>query len=144
MPWSQRSNTKTRELGYVNAVTGAVQHFQMSRTTAKAIAKSLEEVAARYQGWPRVCVVWDNWPVHAHETVVAALARHPTLEILPLPTYAPWLNPIEKMWRKGRQEVAHAHPDADDLPTFRAKLKAHFDQYAGGSPALLHYIGLSP
>ena len=32
-----------------------------------------------------------------------------------LPTYAPWLNPIEKVWRWLKQSVLYAHPWCDDF-----------------------------
>ena len=34
-----------------------------------------------------------------------ALFQWPRIEPVWLPTYAPWLNPIEKLWRWLRQEV---------------------------------------
>ena len=39
----------------------------------------------------------DNWPVHQHAELVAAL-RDSKFTLVPLPTYAPWLNPMEKVW----------------------------------------------
>jgi hypothetical protein len=32
------------------------------------------------------------------------------ITLVALPTYAPWLNPVEKVWRKWYQEVLHLHP----------------------------------
>jgi len=65
------------------------------------------------------------------------------IQLLPLPTYASWCNPIEKLWRKLRAELGHLHPWADDLPQLRAELDAWLAHYHQPSPDLLHYVGLS-
>ncbi|MBL1378410.1 transposase [Zobellella iuensis] len=53
------------------------------------------------------------------------------IQIVPLPTYASWLNPIEKLWRKLRQELTHPHPWGRFL-----------EQFASDSVELLRYVGL--
>jgi transposase len=60
---------------------------------------------------------------------------------LPLPTYALWLNPIEKLWRKPKQEVLHLHTLSNDGKALR-KSEVFLDQYRSGSPQLLRYVGL--
>jgi len=67
----------------------------------------------------------------------------PRLEVVCLPTYAPWLNPIEKLWRKFRQEVLYLHRFADRWETFRQRIQAYFAQFAAGSPDVLRYVGLT-
>ncbi|HET8524033.1 MAG TPA: transposase, partial [Thermomicrobiales bacterium] len=67
---------------------------------------------------------------------------HLPIQLVPLPTYASWLNPIEKLWRWLRQEVGHLHPWADDLPALRDALDAFLARFAHGSPDLLRYTGL--
>jgi transposase len=64
------------------------------------------------------------------------------IQIVPLPTYASWCNPIEKLWRKLRQELTHLHLWADDLAQLRAEIDRFLQQFAAGSPALLRYVGL--
>jgi hypothetical protein len=65
------------------------------------------------------------------------------IQIVPLPTYASWTNPIEKLWRKLRQDVTHLHPWANDLSLLRAQIAHFLDQFASGSDDLLRYVGLS-
>jgi transposase len=57
----------------------------------------------------QIFVIQDNWPVHWHPVVVQGL-RDSKLTLVTLPTYAPWLNPVEKVWRKLYAEVLHLHP----------------------------------
>jgi transposase len=46
--------------------------------------------------------------------VLAALARYPRIKPVWLPTYAPWLNPIEKLWRWVRQDILKMHRWVED------------------------------
>lgn len=86
-----------------------------------------------------------NWP---KEPSAAALRKWGQLnlpiQMVPLPTYASWTNPIEKLWRKMRQEKTHMHWQADDLEGLRASIDGFLDQFATpvGSPELLGYVGL--
>ena len=66
------------------------------------------------------------------------------IEILQLPTYAPWTNPIEKLWRWVRQAVLHLHRLSDDWQTLQEKVLAFREQFKGGSQDLLRYVGLLP
>jgi len=65
------------------------------------------------------------------------------VEVLWLPTYAPWLNPMEKGWRWTRQRVVHAHPWCDDFREFREQVRDEFDRLSDGSEEFLRYVGLS-
>ncbi len=59
-----------------------------------------------------------------------------------LPTYAPWLNPIEKLWHWLKQEVLHHHSLADDWEGLKAAVAAFLARFAHGSSALLRDVGL--
>lgn len=89
-----------------------------------------------------IYVIQDNWSVHQHPDVIATLATLPRLHVVCLPTYAPWLNPIEKVWRWLRQAVLKLHRLACDWPGLRQRVRAFLDQFAGGSTELLRYVGL--
>jgi len=88
-------------------------------------------------------VVQDNWPVHFHEEVLAALSGS-KIVLVPLPTYAPWTNPVEKVWRKLYQEVLHLHHFGDDWDGLRRAVEQWLTQFADGSVDLLRYVGLCP
>jgi hypothetical protein len=143
LPWSHRANTRLRVVGYLDAVTGAVHSVEMSVVSARKLAKSLAQLSGWYPAARTITLVWDNWPVHQHPTVVAALAAQPRLRVLMLPTYAPWLNAIEKLWRHIRQRVTHAHPWCDDFTEFRTQIRAELATFAHGSRDLVKYTGLS-
>jgi hypothetical protein len=88
-------------------------------------------------------LIWDNWPVHQHPDVLQ-LAAEVGIQILWLPTYAPWTNPIEKLWRWLIEEVLRHHQRADHWTDLKQDVAAFLDRFAEGSDDLLRYVGLSP
>lgn len=142
LPWSHRDNTRLRVVGYLNATSGAVHTQSMSIVTAKRLAANVAQLSRWYPQAESIYLAWDNWPNHRHPLVQNALGQQPRVHVLWLPTYAPWLNPIEKLWRRTRQRVTHAHPWSDNFQEFRAQLQTEFESQAHGSPELIRYVGL--
>lgn len=66
------------------------------------------------------------------------------IEIIQLPTYAPWTNPIEKLWRWVRQSILHLHRLTDEWEILQQRVIAFMEQFKGGSQELLRYVGLAP
>lgn len=59
-----------------------------------------------------------------------------------LPTYASWLNPIEKLWRWLKQDILHLHSLPNDLETLRLQVQSFLARFISGSDPLLRYVGL--
>ena len=71
-----------------------------------------------------VYVAWDNSNTHEDDEVEAVLrGAAGRLVLLYLPTYSPWLNPIEMLWRHFRREVTHC----ELFPTIKALVAAAYD-----------------
>lgn len=136
------TNRQQRLIGALNALTGQVDYldnYLVGRAQVSAFYRQLDRVYATAQ---RLDVVQDNWSIHTHDDVLATLAHLPRIEPVWLPTYAPWLNPIEKLWRWLRRDVLKSHRLADDWSQLRQQVNAFLDQFAHGSPALLRSVGL--
>lgn len=43
-----------------------------------------------------IYIIWDGWSAHRSNHTWAFIDLHPQIKILPLPTRASWLNPIER------------------------------------------------
>lgn len=125
-----------------DAVSGRVHAWDFGRVTAPKLARCWRELGARYPQASRIYLAMDNWPVHFHPKAQAALRSDPRLTLLPLPTYAPWLNNIERLWRWTKQRVTHAHPWSDDFAEFKAQVRAEFERVAHGPPELKTYCAL--
>lgn len=170
---SLRRDAVARVVGVLDAVDGRVLWRRRGELGVPALVGFYREVVAAYPAAERIDVVLDNWPVHVHPDLLVALGpqacpfpfyRPPSwpaepspeavrkwgglalpIRLVPLPTYASWLNPIEKLWRWLRQEVVHLHPWADDLPALPAEADRFLARFAVGAAAtadLLRYVGL--
>jgi hypothetical protein len=95
-----------------------------SKITIATLVQFFQDLRAAYPQAQRIYVVMDNWPVHIHPDVLIALEKQETrhlrplppswpetpsakaakkwghlhlpIQLIPLPTYASWCNPIEK------------------------------------------------
>ena len=139
---SCRANTRHRLCGALDAVTGQVTATSGSRITVPHLRRFLRALRAAYPARTLI-LIWDNWPVHTHPTVLAQAAAL-GITLCWLPTYAPELNPIEKLWRWLRQEVLHHHPFADDWVGLKTAVAAFLARFVTGSSDLLRYVGLLP
>lgn len=133
---------KWRVMGAVNARTGQVQTRDNYIVGRRQVIEFFKDLNAAYPHATRIYVVLDNWSIHRHEEVQQALQTLPRLELIWLPTYAPWLNPIEKLWRWVREDILFSHQDAGDWNALQQRVRGFFQQFANGSEELLRYIGL--
>lgn len=139
---SQRSNDRWRYSGALDLVSGQVTASSGPKMGVEALCAFLHQLRQTYPD-EQLFLVWDNWPVHTRPPVLATAAEE-RIELLWLPTYAPWTNPIEKLWRWVRQDVVHYHRLADQWEELQAQVMTFLAQFAHGSPALLGYVGLLP
>lgn len=144
LPHAQRQHSpyrRMRVVGALDAWTGQVQVLQNAYIAGSVFADFVERLARSYPQ-QQVYLIWDNWPVHRSQVVLDVLAQHPRLHAVGLPTYSPWLNPIEKLWRKMRQELTAMHRLAAEWKQLQQQVQAFFAQFATGSLDLLRYVGL--
>ena len=140
--FAAKGNTRTRVIGALNAITGAVHHQQTWVVDRRTYGRFVLAAAKHYPAATKIYVIGDNWPVHTHPDAQALLAQDPRIEWVSLPTYAPWLNPIEKVWRWLRQTLVHAHPYADDFHLFKQRITETLDWLAHDPELILRYTGL--
>lgn len=136
------NNQQWRVIGALNAHSGQVSYSQAYIVGRAKVIEFYALLNRQYRHAEKVYVIQDNWNVHDLPEVRAALRTMPRLVCVPLPTYAPWLNPIEKLWRWLRQAVLHHHRKSEQWNELRQQVAAFFDQFRHGSRALLKYVGL--
>jgi transposase len=146
VPTAERQGVKQQQwrvIGALNALSGQVDYLDAYRVGRAKVIEFYRRLEQRYQWAAQIYVVQDNWNIHTHNDVLTALETMPTMKPVWLPTYAPWLNPIEKLWRWLKQSVVKMHRLAADWPELHRRVNAFLDQFAEGSPELLHYVGLA-
>lgn len=136
------NNRQWRIVGVLNALTGQVNYLDNYIVGRKQLIAMYQQIDALYPDARRIYVPQDNWSIHTHDDVLSALSSLPRIEPVWLPTYSPWLNPIEKLWRWLRQAVLRLHRLAADWPELLARVHAFLDQFYLGSQDLLRYVGL--
>jgi DDE superfamily endonuclease len=136
-------NTKRRVIGSLDVVTGRLFSWQRSCADHGTLIRYYQALEAQYPKAVTIFLAQDHWPVPDHPAVAAALAKT-KIPVLWLPTYAPWTNPIEKVWRKLYQEVLHLHPWRDDWTGLTSAVQIWLDGWVNGSMDLLRYVGLHP
>ncbi len=139
---SQTNNQQWRTIGALNALTGKVSYLDAYIIGRAKVIEFYGQLNQAYRRLDTVYVIQDNWSIHQHPDVLQALADYPRLRPVWLPTYAPWLNPIEKLWRWLRQDILKLHRLADAWDELRHRVRTFLDQFTHGSPELLHYVGL--
>lgn len=137
---------KTRRIaGVVDVATGAVIVRQRDRFTVQEMARFFWFVEKQYPDADVIYMALDNWPVHFHGFVRDYLAaKHSRIQLLPLPTYAPWTNPMEKVWLKFCREFLSQHPHGMCWQELKDGISDWFADLREGSAELLHEIGLLP
>ena len=136
-------NQLTRIGAVMDGVTGALLYQQGNKFGIQHMRQLYHQVRDRYDQ-PHVYVVQDNCPsVHKHPTVLECAEQ---LDITPLflPTYASWLNPIERLWRWLKTDVLHNHPWSHCLARLRREVASFLDPFCQPSNDLLRYVGLLP
>ena len=141
-PLACHRNSYYRYAGAINVATGQLTWLGRSRMGVVNLRRFLAKIRAAYPG-PPIHLIWDNWPAHRHPAVLAT-AGALDIDVLWLPTYAPWLNPIEKLWRWLTQDLLHHHRLADHFAALQGRVAVWLDQFTRPAPALLRYVGLAP
>lgn len=130
-------------IGAVNYHSGETILRLEKRKKREQIAKLLEELLEKHPN-ETVYVAWDNADTHSGgkvEEVVRAEAGR--LNLLYLPTYSPWLNPIEMLWRHFRREVTHCELFVSVKELLKAT-KEFFKPYNAMPDKVLSIIGALP
>jgi transposase len=94
-------------IGAVNYHSGETLVLVRRRKRRREIVELLQALVDKHPH-ETVYVAWDNVSTHRDgeiEAVVRGAAGR--LVLLYLPTYSPWLNPAEMLWRHFRREVTH-------------------------------------
>lgn len=94
-------------IGGVNYHTGETVVIVRRRKRRSEIAEFLELLLETHPQ-ETIYVAWDNANTHEDDEVEAVVrGAAGRLILMYLPTYSPWLNPIEMLWRHFRREVTH-------------------------------------
>jgi len=134
-----------RLAGALDVASGQVLVRRRESFNVKEMYRFFYHIEQHYPQADVIYIALDNWPVHFHPYVKENLERIDSkIRLLPLPTYAPWTNPIEKFWLKLNREFMKQHRYGQDFQVFCDALDLWLDKHRQESAALLHEVGLLP
>jgi hypothetical protein len=127
-------------LDAVNYHTGETVVLFRRRKRRQEVAELVQALADK-PPMGTIYVAWDNADTHADDEVEAVVrATAGWLVLLDLPTYSPWLNPLEMLWRHFRREVTHGELFASIDALLKAA-HAFFDRDNQSTERVLSIIG---
>lgn len=156
-----------RIAGALDIFSGQFISVQRSKITVPAFVGFLRQVVSAYPGLETIYLVVDNWPVHFHPDVMEALQEQQCpfpfnvpaswkklkpsgkykgenlpIQFVPLPTYSPWLNPVEKIWRWLKKDLIHNHSFANEFKELKVKVEDFLCKMGSSTSQALAVAGL--
>ncbi len=160
------SNKTFRICGALNCFNGEVHTLMRNKISIPSLVEFFEQLCRKHPG-KTIFLILDNWTVHWHPDVRAVLepqlypyqmtlpkswqklkprkkyiGRNLPLQLVYLPTYASWLNPIEKTWRWLKQDFLHHHCKKDNMEGLKNSVRAWFQSPEHTAQQMLGYVGL--
>ena len=140
MIYTPAQPTRHYGIGAVNYHTGETVVLLRRHKRRREIAELLQALVDKHPTGT-IYVAWDNANTHEDDEVEAVVrGAAGRLVLLYLPSYSPWLNPIEMLWRHFRREVTHCELFAT-VNALLAATRDFFDRYNQQPNAMLSIIG---
>lgn len=102
-------NQKRYLAGALHAQTGQVVWVEWHAKNAELFVLLLAELCKRYRRAKSITLIADNYVIHKSAMTECFLRHHPKLRILFQPAYHPWVNKIERLWKKLHDTVTRNH-----------------------------------
>ena len=102
-------NQKHYIAGALHARTGSLVWTEHHRKTSVVFVKLLEQLRRQYRRARRIVLIVDNYGIHKSRVTQRWLEGNPKFELLFQPTYYPWVNVIERLWKAMHDTVTRNH-----------------------------------
>lgn len=110
-------NQKRYLAGALHARTGKILWSEGPSKNTDLFLALLEHLRVRYRSARRIVLIVDNYRIHKSCLALAWLKHNPKFELLFQPTYHPWVNHIERLWKQLHDVVTrnHSYTSMNDL-----------------------------
>lgn len=102
-------NQKHFIAGALNAHTGRLIWVEHPKKNSSLFVKLLEALHRSYRSARRIVLIVDNYIIHKSAYVCRWLADHRKVRLVFQPTYSPWVNQIERLWKTMHDTVTRNH-----------------------------------
>jgi transposase len=102
-------NEKHYVAGALHAHTGKLVWAEHPTKDSTLFIKLLEAVRKTYRAANRINFILDNYIIHKSELTERWLSKNPKFRMVFQPTYSPWVNQIERLWKAMHDTVTRNH-----------------------------------
>ena len=102
-------NQKHYVAGALHAHTGRLVWAEHHRKNSVLFLKLLDHLRRQYRRAKRIVLILDNYCIHASRVTQRWLEKNPKFQLLFQPTYYPWVNVIERLWKAMHDTVTRNH-----------------------------------
>ncbi|MBN3043362.1 IS630 family transposase [Pectobacterium brasiliense] len=102
-------NQKHYLAGELHSGTGRVSYVSGNSKSPDLLIKLLEALRRTYLRAKTITLVVDSYIIHKSHKVESWLSENNKFRLLFLPTYSPWLNPIERLWLSLHETITRNH-----------------------------------
>ena len=102
-------NQKYYLAGALHSDTGRVHYAGGNSKCSDLFINLLEVLQRTYRRAKTITLVVDNYIIHKSRKVERWLEKNTKFRLLFLPTYSPWLNPIELLWLSLHETITRNH-----------------------------------
>ncbi len=102
-------NQKHYLAGALHSGTGRVHYASGNSKNSDLFISLLETLRRTYRRAKTITLVVDNYIIHKSHKVERWLEKNTKFKLLFLPTYSPWLNPIERLWLSLHETITRNH-----------------------------------
>lgn len=127
-------NRKSYCFGAIDFSDARVTFRIAERKRSAEFVQFLDALRRHYK--TQLHLVLDNYSIHFSAEVKRYLDRHPgCFEFHFLPTYSPWLNPVETVWREMKHAVCRNHFHRC-MANLKCAVRRYFARHAAHEGAL--------
>jgi len=102
-------NQKHYLAGALHARTGRLVWTEHHRKTSVLFVKLLEQLRRQYRRARRIVLIVDNYGIHKSRETQRWMTENPKFQLVFQPTYSPWVNVIERLWKAMHDTVTRNH-----------------------------------
>ncbi len=100
-------NQKRYLAGALHSRTGKVVWVEWPKKNSEIFVRLMAELRKRYRRARKITLILDNYVIHKSAMTKCFLSRHPKFKLLFQPVYHPWVNRIERLWKKLHDTVTN-------------------------------------
>jgi transposase len=102
-------NVKHYVAGALHAHTGKLVWVEHQSKNSTLFIKLLEALRSTYRAAHQITLILDNYIIHKCEATEQWLSKNKKFRMVFQPTYSPWVNQIERLWKAMHDTVTRNH-----------------------------------